>query len=121
MLFIDNRAAAKSLKNAWTRMASTYHCIRVSLDHDQLVVRPRPAISWLISILCLDLNHAIPLTSITGVRLVGKWGEQKIVQVSFLGSEGRVKEILLYLHGGDDFARWMGELNLPVTTVQNSY
>lgn len=119
--FVDHQAAARSLKNAWTRMASTYRCIQVSLDHDQLTVTPRPALAWLISILRLDLDHAIPLTCITDVRLGGTWGNQKIVKVSFLERGGGVKDILLYLHAGDDFVRRSEELGVPVVRASNTF
>ena len=42
ILFFEAHAAAQSLKNAWTRLASTYGCIKVLLTREKLTIPGRP-------------------------------------------------------------------------------
>jgi hypothetical protein len=73
VIFFEKHAAAQSLKNAWTRLASTYGCIMVVLSRGTLTIKPHWYARWLISALGLDLSHEIPITKIRSVTEMGKW------------------------------------------------
>lgn len=47
-LFTENHVAARSLKSAWTRLASTYGCIMVVLTRSTLTITPHRFAKWLI-------------------------------------------------------------------------
>ena len=72
VIFLENHAAAQSLKNAWTRLASTYGCIMVVLSRGTLTIKPHWFAGWLISPLGLDLCHETPITKIRSVTEMGK-------------------------------------------------
>jgi hypothetical protein len=40
LVFYEPRAAAQSMKNFWTRMASTFGCIAVGISTQELIVKP---------------------------------------------------------------------------------
>ncbi|MBW2055949.1 MAG: hypothetical protein JRH07_17950 [Deltaproteobacteria bacterium] len=110
LLFFEPAAAAKSLKNRWTRMASTYGSIQVSLSRDCLSIRPRWPIKWLTSILQLDLDHTISTSQIKAVENMGeRMGRGKIL-ITFVTVEGTEREVLLYLKKHGEFLARMGEL-----------
>ncbi|OVE72482.1 hypothetical protein BVX93_02150, partial [bacterium B13(2017)] len=54
------KVAAASLKNFWTKLASTPYCMQFILSKNHLIIKPRWFIGWLIKILFLDLYHVIP-------------------------------------------------------------
>ena len=98
--FIEDRAAAQSQKNGWTRLASTYSLIRVELDARTLRVAPRSTIArWLIQGLGLDLVHAIPLDRILSAEHEGDQGQYGKVLVSFRDDAGNERRLRLYLQG----------------------
>ena len=68
IVFIESRAAAQSLKNFWTRMASTYGCIQVILSQNYLIIKPRRLVAWLIDLLQLDLNHTILINQVHSIE-----------------------------------------------------
>lgn len=113
-LFVDHQAAARSLKNAWTRMASTYRCIQVTLYQEHLTVKSRPLIGWLISLLRLDLDHQIPLSKIEYALPVGEWDSRPIIQVRFLGDNGESNNIILYLARPAELIQHLKTLGVPV-------
>jgi hypothetical protein len=97
VLFFERYAAAQSLKNVWTRLASTYGCIMVVLCRRTLTIKPHSFAKWLISPLRLDLSHEIPITNIKGVREVGKWFSYGKVELHFRTIDGEDRRMLLYL------------------------
>jgi hypothetical protein len=97
VLFFEDHAAAQSLKSVWTRLASTYGCIRVVLSRKKLMVKPHWYVKWLINLLGLDLSHEIPITNISAVTEVGKWFSYGKVELRFETEEGEDRRILLYL------------------------
>ena len=103
LLFFEYHAAAQSLKNAWTRLASTYGCIMVVLSRENLVIKPHWFAGWLIWLLGLDLNHKIPITNIRGVMEMGKWFNYGKVQLLFETVEGEDRKILLYMKKYSEF------------------
>ena len=103
VLFFEHHAAAQSLKNAWTRLASTYGCIMVVLSRENLVIRPHWFARWLINLLGLDLNHEIPITNIRGVMQIGKWFNYGKVELCFETFEGEDRKILLYMKKYHEF------------------
>jgi len=111
IVFSESYAAARSLKNIWTRMASTYRCISVCLHRDVLIIRPRWFLGWLIYLLALDLYHDIPIGKIRSIKLTGKWSGFGKVEVSFVTNDSEVRKILLYLKGYDQFINQVKELN----------
>ena len=111
MLFLETNAAAQSLKNAWTRMASTYKCMQIRLTEKQLTVRPLPIIGWLTKLLGLDLYHTIPVNRIRAVEDSGKWFSHGKVRVEF-ERDGADHGLLLYLKKYDEFRdRFEGIIN----------
>ena len=103
LLFLEHHAAAQSLKNAWTRLASTYGCIMVVLSRKNLVIKPHWFARCLINLLGLDLHHEIPITNIRGVTEVGKWFNYGKVELRFETVEREERKILLYLKGYREF------------------
>ena len=97
VLFFEHHAAAQSLKNVWTRLASTYGCIMVVLSRKSLVIKPHWFARWLITLLCLDLNHEIPISNIRGVMETGKWFNHGKVELRFKTVGGEERKIWLYL------------------------
>ena len=97
VLFFEPYAAAQSLKNVWTRLASTYGCIMVVLSREMLTIKPHWFAKWLISLLCLDLYHEIPITNIRGVTEMGKWFSYGKVELHFVTIDGENQRILLYM------------------------
>ena len=73
VLFFENYTAAVSMKNSWTRMASTIGCIKIILTPGRLTVKPHWYAKWLIIPLQLDLCHDIPVSSIRSIRETGTW------------------------------------------------
>lgn len=96
-LFLEHHAAAQSLKNVWTRLASTYGCIMVVMSQKKLIIKPHWYARWLIKLLCLDLNHEIPITNIRGVTEMGKWFSHGKVELRFDTVGGEERKVLLYL------------------------
>ncbi len=103
VLLCENYAAAQSLKNVWTRLASTYGCMKIVLSRKTLVIKPHWFVKWLISLLHLDLCHEIPIASIRGVTEVGKWFSYGKVELHFRTVEGKNRKILLYLKKHREF------------------
>jgi hypothetical protein len=97
VLFLEQHAAAQSLKSVWTRLASTYGCIMVVLSPKKLMVKPHWYAKWLISLLGLDLSHEIPITNIRGAKEAGKWFSYGKVELRFETVEGEDRRILLYM------------------------
>jgi hypothetical protein len=97
VLFIEHYAAAQSLKNVWTRLASTYGCIMVILSRQNLVIKPHWFAKWLIDLLGLDLSHEISITNIRSVTAMGKWLNYGKVELRFETVKGEDRKILLYL------------------------
>ena len=103
VLFYEHYAAAQSLKNVWTRLASTYGCMKIVLSRKMLVIKPHWFVKWLISLLHLDLCHEIPIASIRGVMEVGEWFNYGKVELHFQTLEGKDRKILLYLKKHREF------------------
>ena len=97
VLFLEHHAAAQSLKNFWTRLASTYGCMMVVLSRTKLIIKPHWYIRWLISLLGLDLSHEIPVTNIRDVMQIGKWFSYGKVELCFETAEQEDRRMLLYL------------------------
>ena len=97
VLFFENYTAAVSMKNFWTRMASTIGCIKIKLTPSRLTVKPHWYAKWLIIPLRLDLCHDIPVSSIRSIRATGTWFSYGMVEVKFGSREGQEQKILLYL------------------------
>ena len=102
LLFHESSAAAQSMKNFWTRMASTYKCMEIRLTPAQLSIKPRWFLHGLIKLLGLDLHHTIPTNRIRAVENRGKWLNYDKVQIRFEREEADHK-ILLYLKNGNEF------------------
>ena len=103
VIFSEHHAAAQSLKNAWTRLASTYGCMMVVLYRNKLMIKPHWYVRWLINLLGLDLCHEIPITNIKGVMEVGKWFSYGKVEVRFNTVAGEDRSILLYMKKYSEF------------------
>ena len=103
VLFSEDRAAAQSLKNAWTRMASSYGSIVIVLSRRMLTITPHGIAKWFFGLLRLDLCHDIPITSIRGVREKGRWHRYGKVELHFLTVRGEDRRILLYLKKHREF------------------
>ena len=97
LLFCEKYAAAQSLKSAWTRLASTYGCMKIVLFPKMLIIKPHWFAKWLISLLRLDLCHEIPITNIVGVIEMGKWFNYGKVELQFQTVDGQNQKILLYM------------------------
>lgn len=102
-LFRENHAAAVSLKNDWTRLASTYGCMMIVLTSARLTIRPHWLIKWLIDLLQLDLTHEISVTRIKGSSLIGRWAGYGKVELSFQTAGGEERKILLYMKQAREF------------------
>ncbi len=105
ILFDEPYAAAQSLKNIWTRLASTYGCIRVMLSADTLTIKPHWYAGWILWILCLDLFHQIDLNKIVEVREIGRWFNRGKVEVRYKTPEGNNRIIWLYLKKDHELKR----------------
>jgi hypothetical protein len=103
VLFLEHYAAAQSLKNPWTRLASTYGCIMVVLSRKTLMIKPHWFAKWLIGLLALDLNHEIPITNVKSVTKKGKWFSYGKVGLQFVTMHGESQRILLYLKEYQEF------------------
>jgi hypothetical protein len=103
MLFFESYAAAQSLKNVWTRLASTYGCIMVALSRETLTIKPHWFVKWLISLLGLDLHHEIPITNIRGITEMGKWFSYGKVELHFVTIDGDNRRVWLYMKKYGEF------------------
>ena len=102
--FSESYAVAQSQKSSWTRLASTYGCMRVILSRETLTIKPHWFAKWPISLLRLDLCHEIPITHIKNVNQTGQWFGYGKVEIQFATVEGKDEEsILLYLKGYREF------------------
>ena len=97
LLFFERHAAAQSLKNFWTRLASTYGCIMIVLSGKNLMIKPHWFAKWLITLLGLDLTHEIPIKNIRGVVEMGKWFSYRKVELRFETLAGEDRRIWLYM------------------------
>jgi len=111
VVFFESTAAARSLKNPWTRMASTYDCIQVILSPEHLIVKPRPMLAGLIRALRLDLNHVIPTHQIAAVERTGSFLRYAKIRVNFSAEEGDLGTLMLYLRNPDEFLEQVDQLN----------
>ncbi len=102
-LFSEHYVAAQSLKNSWTRLASTYGCIWVALSRSTLTIRPNWYASWAIRLLALDLCHEIPIRRIRSVTETGNWFGYGKVELRFATVEGDDRRIVLYLKQYGEF------------------
>ena len=103
VLFCEHYAAAQSLKNAWTRLASTYGCIMIVLSPKTLTIKPHWFAKWLISLLRLDLCHEIPITSIIAIIEKGEWSNYGKVELHYQTVERKDQKILLYMKKSHEF------------------
>lgn len=103
VLFSESYAAAQSLKNAWTRLASTYGCMTIVLSRETLTIKPHWFAGWLISPLALDLCHGIPITNIKGATEMGKWFSYGKIELHFVTIDGESRRILLYMKKYHEF------------------
>jgi hypothetical protein len=103
MLFRERYAAARSLKNNWTRLASTYGCMMIVLTRSTLVIKPHWFSKWLIGPLNLDLHHEIPVANIRSVSVTGEGFGRGTVELRFQAMEGKDQQILLYLKRRREF------------------
>ena len=101
-LFFESSAAAQSLKNSWTWMASTYKCMEIRLTREQLIIKPRWLIGWMTRLLGLDLYHLVPTNQIQAVESSGKWFNYGKVEIRFI-KNGAERKILLYLKKHNEF------------------
>lgn len=108
-VFLENGAAAQSLKNRWTRMASTYQCMRITLTEQALELRPRWFASLPIALLRLDLSHRVPIAQITGVEDRGIWFGYGRIEVHFRDGDAD-RAVLLYLHQHAEFSETLARL-----------
>ena len=97
ILVVENYAAAQSLRNGWTRLASTYGCMMIVLSSRMLTIKPHWFASWPIRLLRLDLCHEIPLERIRSVHEIGKWLRYGIVELQVQTREGIDQGIRLYM------------------------
>jgi len=102
-LFRENHAAAVSLKNSWTRLASTFGCMKIVLTSTTLTIKPHRFIKWLIDLLRLDLSHEISVNRIKGAALIGTWVSYGKVELSFQTTGGEERKILLYMKQAHEF------------------
>ncbi len=107
VLFSESYAAARSLKSAWTRMASTYGCMMVQLSRETLTIKPHWYARWITGLLGLDLCHEIPLSNIRFVAERGKWFSRGKIELHFAATGGEEGKILLYLKKHDEFMKVM--------------
>jgi hypothetical protein len=110
IIFVESTAAAISLKNFWTKMASTYNCIHVSMSEKHLIIKPIKAIAWLIYLSRLDLYHVIPINSIISFEEEGDSAGYKKIRISFNHEKNGQKEIMLFLRKSDEFIRKLKQL-----------
>ena len=110
VLFSESHAAAQSQKNGWTRLASTYGCMSITLSKDVLIIKPHYFALWMITALGLDLNHEIPITYIKNVTQTGKWFGYGMVEVDFRIDTGENRTILLYLKKDREFIDTISEM-----------
>ena len=103
IIFSESNAAAQSLKNNWTRLASTYGCMSVTLTKDVLTIKPHWFAIWMITALGLDLNHKIPVTQIKAVTQTGSWFGYRMVEVDFRSDANENRTLLLYLKQDAEF------------------
>ena len=103
VIFYETYAAAQSLKNKWTKMASTIQSIQVILTGNYLTIKPRWLIRWLVFILGLDLNHTIPINRIKSAEEKGTWMNYGKIQITFTKEDGESRDILLYLKNHPEF------------------
>lgn len=103
VLFLEHHAAAQSLKNAWTRLASTYGCMMVVLSPEMLRIRPHWFAKWMIGLMGLDLSHEIPVSRIKSVTETGKWFGYGKVELQYEPAPGDSRTILLYLKQYSEF------------------
>ena len=103
VLLCEYYAAAQSLKNVWTRLASTYGCMMIVLSRKTLMIKPHWFAKWLISLLHLDLCHEIPITRIRGVKEIGRWSSYGKVELHFQTVEDKDQKILLYMKKSREF------------------
>jgi hypothetical protein len=97
VLFYEHHAAAKSFKSVWTKLASTYGCMKIVLSRETLTLTPHWFAKWLIIPLCLDLNHRIPINNIKGTAKIRQWFSYGVVELSFVALDGENRRIWLYL------------------------
>ena len=103
ILLIENYAAAQSMKNGWTRLASTYGCMMIVLSRKKLMIKPHWFVIWLICLLRLDLCHEIPLESIRKVEEIGRWYSYGKVELRFQVSKEKDRKIILYMKNAAEF------------------
>ena len=103
LLFTDSHAAAQSQRNRWTRLASTWRSIRITLTPETLVVMPQPLVKWLTVLLGLDLCHEVAVGDILAVRSLGEESGYGKIEIAFRAPEGGEKRLLLWLENGRSF------------------
>jgi putative transposon-encoded protein len=113
--FSEPYAAAKSLKNFWTKMASTYKCIFVGVSGKILIIRPNWYIGWAIYLLGLDLDHEIRVDYIKSVEKVGNWYGYGMVKVTYTMSNAEDRSIILYLRKHIEFMHVLNAYSEPET------
>jgi len=104
LLFDEKFAAAQSLKNRWTRLASTYGCIHISLDSEKLIIKPHWFARWIIALLNLDLSYEIPISQIKNIANLGSSFGFVQLKISFVQNE-RAGDLFLFLKKADEFLK----------------
>ncbi len=112
LIFLEGNAAALSLKNGWTKLASTYGCMVVSLSQRHLIVKPRKSLDWLIKLFNLDLDHTILVGEITSIEKKGKSLGYREIRISFRNAEYQERVLLLYLRQYEKFLTAMKHLGI---------
>ena len=103
ILFSESHAAAQSLKNGWTRMASTYGCMMITLSKENLLIQPHWYAKLPILLLGLDLCHEIALNKITGIAKIGTLFSYNKVELRFSTKDGDTRILWLYMKKDVEF------------------
>lgn len=103
IIFFESNAAAQSQKSGWTRLASTFGCMSITLSTEALTIKPHWFAIWMTTALGLDLTHDIPVTQIKAVTPTGNWFGYGMVEVDFRTDAHENRTILLYLKQDSEF------------------
>lgn len=102
-LFCEHNVAAQSLKNNWTRLASTYGCMEVMLSPTSLIIKPHWFAKWMIILLRLDLCHTLPVSRVLTVSEEGNSSGYGKVELRFRAMDGSERTLWLYLKKRQEF------------------
>ena len=102
VLFYENFVSGRSMKNIFTQLGGARNCLKVSVNNQELFIRPFPPFNLMFLPEFFDLEHRIPLTQIISVQENNSFA-RKVISIEFRNRDSQIGTIELFIKNADKF------------------